>query len=110
MSECQIIELGEKSGWLTQEELCSVPSREDSRFANMIHRVVYHRDSKTNPIRRRFIEWNPATSEFTVTEKGFAFLKTAQNSLENQPDGTSQTIEDWLVQFAKDGNKKGGHH
>lgn len=103
MSEAQIIALGEKTGWLTHQELCSVQSRVDSRFANMIHRVAYHRDSKRNPINLGLIRWDPTASEFTATEKGIAFLGKVEKML------SSQTVDAWLRQLVKDENAKGGH-
>lgn len=97
MSEALLIALGEKSNWLTNEERARVKSRNDSRFANRIHNVVSHRDSKGNPIRHRLIEWECFGSAFRITDKGQKFLDDVGSKL----GSTSRSdIDGWLAEWA----------
>ncbi len=100
MSEAQIIDLGEKSDWLTHDERASVQSRSDSRFANQIHNVVSHRDSKRNPIRGSLIKWDHHTSVFAMTQKGSKFLDDVAAKLGSSTPGDYSVIDDWLRQWA----------
>jgi hypothetical protein len=108
MSEAQIIYLGEKSDWLTHVERASVRSRSDSRFANQIHNVVSHRDSKRNPIHGGLIEWEHHTSVFALTEKGRKFLDDVAAKLGSSKPDDYSAIDDWLRQWANSQNKSGG--
>ncbi|WP_295631289.1 hypothetical protein [Novosphingobium sp.] len=101
MSEAEIIEAIERSKWLGHESLLSVASRSDSRVANRVHRVVSHRESRKNPIRRGLIEWHPETVSFSITSKGLQFLeKVTKNLGSEQPDDFT-VIGHWLKELHK---------
>ena len=105
MSEAELIEWARRSTWLTREEIASVPSRSDSRFANSIHNVVSRRHSQANPIHKGFIRWDDATAAFTLTEKGAQFLQAVEAKLGGDGSTNFAAIRQWLVDWAR---KKGG--
>ena len=105
MREAELIEWARRSKWLTQEEIASVASRADSRFANRVHNVVSHRDSRMNPIRLRLIERDSVSVAFHLTEKGARFLLAVDEKLGGNGSGQFAAVKQWLLNCAK---RKGG--
>lgn len=106
LPESEIIRIAENSGWLFPIEKASVESRSDSQFANQVHNLVSHRDSRRNPIREGLVVWHTYTSEFALTSKGRKFLadmirKLIGESIEKADEiviKQIQVIDDWLAQ------------
>jgi hypothetical protein len=103
----QIIELGLKSKWLTHFERENVTSRTDSRFANHIHNIVSHRESKKNPINANLIIWHNQTEEFEMSQNGWKFLNDVNAKLfaahnpVSVPTGAKnfEALDVWLRQY-----------
>lgn len=75
----QIIDLLERSEWISPSERPSVESRDDSRIANRINNIFCHRDSSTSMIRRGLInrvEMAGRAKGYALTENGRKWLAT----------------------------------
>ena len=101
MSEAELIEWARRSNWLTRDEVTSVPSRSDSRFANRVHNVVSHRDSRMNPIRTGYIGWDPNSAAFNLTDKGRQFLNAVDQKLRGDGSRNFAAIRRWLADWAR---------
>lgn len=105
LSEAELIEWARRSRWLTQDEIASVPSRTDSRFANSVHNVVSHRDSRLNPIRSGYVAWDQSSAALTLTSKGMRFLQAVEAKLGGDGNGNFAAVRQWLAEWPR---KKGG--
>ena len=98
MSEAELIEWARRSNWLTRDEITSVPSRSDSRFANRVHNVV---SSRMNPICTGYIGWDTNSAAFNLTDKGTQFLKAVDEKLGGDGSGNFAAIRRWLADWAR---------
>lgn len=113
MSESTLISEAERTKFLTSWERERVPSRNDSRFANRIHRIIYHRESRKNFLRRGYLEWDSHEHTLQITERGHRFLEQIWTQLVGNPSDAQASgninvaqrliIEEWLGRYvAKD--------
>ena len=110
VNERELIEWGLESPWLTHRERLSVPSRTDTRFANLTHDIVSHRNSESNAIRLGLLNWSECTTQFEITKRGWDFLEKVSVRLDTRKavEGIKQcinfqVIDKWLrTQAAKD--------
>ena len=107
MSEAELIEWAQRSNWLTRDEIDSVPSRSDSRYANRVHNVVSHRDSRMNPILLGYIGWDQTSAAFTLNEQGMRFLQAVDVKLGGDGSGNFAAIRRWLADWAS--KKRAAH-
>lgn len=98
--ESEVIELAERSKWLSADMRASVPSRSDSRIANKVHNQVSHRTSRGNLIQLGLIGWCHHLSSFTLQEKGRQFLSDVAAKLGATSSSDLSVVDDWLTRTA----------
>ncbi len=99
LSTKQIIEIAERSDWITQFERTSVESRIDSRMANKINNITCHRPSPKNMLRCKLIvriTMAHGNSGFALTDKGKKWLADAREKLGIAESADHQAVNDLL--------------
>jgi hypothetical protein len=99
LSTKQIIEIAERSDWITQFERSSVDSRQDSRFANKINNITSHSGSPTNILRLHLvlrITMPDGSPGFALTDYGKDWLAKYREKLGMAESANRQAIDDLL--------------
>jgi hypothetical protein len=102
LSTKQIIELAERSDWITQFERTSVDSRPDSRIANKINNITSHSDSPTNMLQRRLvvrIAMADGSPGFALTGDGKDWLNKCRDKLGKADSADHQAVNELLCRL-----------
>ena len=95
----QIIELAERSDWITQFERTSVDSRPDSRIANKINNITSHSGSPANMLQRRLvvrITMSDGSPGFALTDGGKDWLAKYRDKLGIADSANHQAVNELL--------------